>query len=364
VSRKNPWLAASLSLLLPGTGHFYGCFFLRGTLWLLIEISAVVLSFVSLLSTGQPLAIFLVLSSASVFLVPLLSSFDSWRQVKVKAPYINTPGSKVDQKEPWLAVFMSLLWPGLGHVYLRRWFFSFFYIALTVLVFVVFKVWGLIVEKLVCACAIIHVYYAVGYLEQRTRPLVYFLIFMLAIVAARVGISYLSSICVQRAVIQENSMEPTLEETDVVVIDKVAYIFGNPQPGDIVAVIYGPPDSPRSVTIIKRIAATGGETVQFKEGRLYVDGSPRVLDVPKHHSASTVVNNINAADYEELKVLRRYGVNGPYKVCDNCFFLLGDNLEISADSRIFGSVPREAILGKVVKVILPVERSRLLYSND
>jgi len=55
-----------------------------------------------------------------------------------------------------------------------------------------------------------------------------------------------------------------------------------------------------------------------------------------------------------------YGVNKPYTVPKNCYFVVGDNINFSADSRYFGPIQKEDIVGKAVKVYWPLSKVRIL----
>jgi signal peptidase I len=67
------------------------------------------------------------------------------------------------------------------------------------------------------------------------------------------------------------SMQPTLNDHDVVLVDRLAYELGTPQPGDIVTLYY--PFDPDRV-FVKRVIAVDGQSVQIVDGRVDVDGSP------------------------------------------------------------------------------------------
>jgi signal peptidase I len=116
------------------------------------------------------------------------------------------------------------------------------------------------------------------------------------------------------------SMEPTLHSAQRVVIEKITYRFHGPRRGDIVVI-----DSPhQSEMLIKRVVGLPGETVEVRGGRVYVDGEL----------------------LEEPWMVKPGGGNyGPRTVPPLHVFVLGDNRGASNDSRSFGPVAIEDIVG-------------------
>lgn len=86
--------------------------------------------------------------------------------------------------------------------------------------------------------------------------------------------------------------------------------------------------------------ALPGETVEIKDGALYIDGQ-------KKQQVDFMMDK-----YPE----NTFGVGQPYKVPDNCVFLLGDNSANSKDSRFFGAVPKSDIIGRAYKIYWPLSR--------
>lgn len=116
------------------------------------------------------------------------------------------------------------------------------------------------------------------------------------------------------------SMEPTLHSSQRVVIEKITYRFHGPRRGDIVVI----DSSEQSEMLIKRVVGLPGETVEVRKGRVYVNGELLEEDWP----------------------VRPGGGNyGPRAVPPLHVFVLGDNRAASNDSRNFGPVPIEDIVG-------------------
>lgn len=134
------------------------------------------------------------------------------------------------------------------------------------------------------------------------------------------------------------SMEPTLQAEDKLVLLSNLW-YWEPQRGDVV-VAQIPDFSPDP--IVKRIIAVEGDTVDidFKAGTVSVNGC--VLE--EAYVSGPTNRNFDA-----------YGVSFPMRIEENCVFLLGDNRNLSYDSRFeaIGQVDRRNIMGKVIYLMLP-----------
>ncbi len=140
---------------------------------------------------------------------------------------------------------------------------------------------------------------------------------------------------VQPYVVPTGSMIPTIEIQDRVIANKFVYRFTQPEPGDIVVL----DDPTGSVpTLIKRVVAVGGQTVDLQDGNVVVDGV--VLDEPYTHGQPS-----------EPMVQAM-----PYTVPQGSVWLMGDNRTNSADSRVFGAVPLTEVEGKAIFRYWPVSR--------
>jgi len=129
--------------------------------------------------------------------------------------------------------------------------------------------------------------------------------------------------------VKGQSMEPNFENGDYLIIDEISYHFREPQRGEVVVFRY--PDDP-SQRYIKRIIGLPGETIEIKDGQIMIfnqDGI-KVLDESNYLSSltSTPGNMKMTLDF-------------------NDYFVLGDNRPSSSDSRRWGAVPGENIIGRV-----------------
>lgn len=144
----------------------------------------------------------------------------------------------------------------------------------------------------------------------------------------------LKTLIIQPFMIPSGSMEPTLYAGDYVLVSKFIYKLKEPARGDIV-VFEAPFDSQKDY--IKRVIAAGGESVEVKSGTVYING--KKIEEPYV---------INAQDLSNF---------GPIIVPEDKLFVMGDNRPNSQDSRIFGPIPENVVLGKAILIYWPLQRA-------
>lgn len=130
--------------------------------------------------------------------------------------------------------------------------------------------------------------------------------------------------------VQSGSMAPTLRPGDSVIVNKLAYRFGDPRRRDLV-VLRRPRDRE---LMLKRVVGVGGDRVGVEDGVLHVNG--RAVDEP--FVDRRLVDSVYF---------------GPVRVPSGAVFVMGDERSNSLDSRTFGAVPRSQILGRVDARIWP-----------
>jgi signal peptidase I len=142
------------------------------------------------------------------------------------------------------------------------------------------------------------------------------------------------------------SMEHTFENHDYLIVDRLTYDFSAPQRGDIV--VFGLPQEP-SRDLIKRVIGLPGETVELS------GAAPTVTIVNSAHPDGMVLN-------EPYLSPENLGGSSDMKVTlgANEYFVLGDNRKVSADSRIWGILPRKDIVGRVFLRLFPFNVISLL----
>jgi signal peptidase I len=124
------------------------------------------------------------------------------------------------------------------------------------------------------------------------------------------------------------SMEPTLQSGEFVIVNKLAYFFGDPEVGDII-VFHFPRDPDQEY--IKRIIGLPGDRVEIKNGEVYVND---LLLEEDYIAASPVYNST-------------------WEVPADSLFVLGDNRNNSSDSHNWGPVPLDFVIGKATFVYWP-----------
>jgi signal peptidase I len=116
LSGKEPWLAVNLSMFWPGIGQIYSGNALRGWIFIISQILLSCLAGWLILSSTGDILIGLILLLATV-LVNIASLFDAHRYAK-KANTVSFEELRKSSKDPWLAVFLSRIIPGIGHLYI------------------------------------------------------------------------------------------------------------------------------------------------------------------------------------------------------------------------------------------------------
>ena len=145
----------------------------------------------------------------------------------------------------------------------------------------------------------------------------------------------------QPFIVSGASMNPTFLNGQYLIVDELSYRFEAPARGDVIIFRY--PKDPKQF-FIKRIIGLPGETVSIRNGRLEVtevDGKTIALD------ESYVINQGNGGD-------------ATYVLDQDHYFVMGDNRPESSDSRIWGPLPRENIIGRAFVRLLPIDTLGLL----
>lgn len=298
---------------------------------------------------------------------------------------------RTDKKRcPWLAVILSMLMPGIGHVYCGRLsrglILGLLYglgipVVLGTLAYFgptssVFFGFGMIAATFgVVLAAMIDSYR----LAARTRkdyalkvfnhPAIY-LVLGLMIQGSCLGYTlHVRSSLFEAFRVSAASMYPTIAPNDRILVDKCAYKVEIPKAGDIV--LFHPPTDQWRVNWIKRIVAVAGETVAIENGIVYIDGQPLVRRRVGPGRTTLMGQNASKTIEGEIYTETNGGVtydvfvtedpNGAHTNMDeitvpphHCF-LLGDNRDYSLDSRQFGPAPLATIVGRADYLYWPVD---------
>lgn len=161
---------------------------------------------------------------------------------------------------------------------------------------------------------------------------------------------------VQAFKIPTGSMRPTLLEGDAILVNK--FLYGArfpltgwqlpkvrvPERGDVIVFIY--PEDPKK-DFIKRLVAKGGETVEIRNGSIYINDKPLTDPV---FSGKYYYNKGEFGGLDQKIV-----------VPEGYYFVLGDNSFSSQDSRFWGFVPEKNIRGKAMVIYWPPQRLRVIH---
>ncbi len=152
--------------------------------------------------------------------------------------------------------------------------------------------------------------------------------------------------------IPSGSMEDTIEVGDNVWSEKITYYTHEPQAGDIVT-FEDPEIAGR--TLIKRVIATGGQTVDLIDGTVYIDGEAL------NETQFGIENGITFHPYDGYEALVF-----PQTVPKGCVFVLGDNRTVSRDSRYaeIGMIDTRHIMGEAVFTLYPFDRFGFVKTNE
>lgn len=164
------------------------------------------------------------------------------------------------------------------------------------------------------------------------RGLVKLLVFVVAILILS---RLLATFVAATYYIPSGSMEDTVMTGDMVYGEKISYLFSEPQRGDVIVF----QDKERdNYLLFKRVVATAGQTVDFSDGKLVVDGQKIEEPYTDGKISEPLINS---------------NLTYPYQVPDNCVFVMGDNRTNSQDSRYFGAIEISTIEARAFLVFWP-----------
>lgn len=147
---------------------------------------------------------------------------------------------------------------------------------------------------------------------------------------------------VQNYRIESYSMEPNFYEGQFILVNKLGYRLGEPERGDVV-VFHNPNNT--SEDYIKRIIGRPGDTVEGRDGQIFVNGE--------------LLNEPYAT--RELRPSERFG---PITVSPDHLFVMGDNRPNSSDSRRFGEISQDLVVGKAWVRVYPLNEMGVIQHYD
>ena len=176
------------------------------------------------------------------------------------------------------------------------------------------------------------------------------------------------------------SMKPSILEGDRILVQKLAYdlrvpftlrrvtAWGTPSRGDVV-VFLSPEDGKR---LVKRVVAVADDEVELRRNRLWINGRPAQYRRPDPNAANSlstgertgyqvIGESIGGEDHHPVMTRRWLGGRAsfaPRTIAPGEVFVMGDNRDDSSDSRVFGPVPTERILGRATAIVASVDPDR------
>lgn len=145
----------------------------------------------------------------------------------------------------------------------------------------------------------------------------------------------------QPFVVKGASMEPNYTSGDYLIIDEISYRFSSPARGDVIVFKY--PFNPAD-RYIKRIVGLPGETIEIKNGQIYISANNKI----------SILNETYYLTENLIEDWKNLDDIPPTTLKEGEYFVLGDNRNASSDSRRWGALPAENIIGKsVLQISLP-----------
>ncbi len=178
------------------------------------------------------------------------------------------------------------------------------------------------------------------------HPISHFLRFMYEIIKTVVVVLVVALIIryflVQPFIVDGSSMEPTFHNHEYLIVEKVNYTVHTPARGDIIVFKY--PLNP-SLNYVKRVIGVPGDRVTIGDGKVtvYNNSYPNGLQLREPYLQEDQITKVNGEEKDRTWV-----------VDDNRYFVMGDNRDHSDDSRSWGLVPKENIVGRAWMTIYPV----------
>lgn len=185
------------------------------------------------------------------------------------------------------------------------------------------------------------------------------------------GMAFFRTTLADWSPVPSGSMEPTIQPGDVLLINKtilgpnVPFTEGRlwqkaqPQRGDIVTLT--PPG--KDVTYVKRVIGLPGDRIRMDGIQLYINGEPVPLEIVDRGDTTGIVRAMETlGDHKhEIQIDRRYAIteiDEEITLPADTFWVMGDFRNNSEDSRFFGAVPQDRLIGRVTRLLVSVASER------
>jgi signal peptidase I len=337
---KEPWFAVNLSYFFAGIGQLYAGRSIRG---IVLIVSLLILAVTGIWQIFTPSGNIIygagfLIASAILYIWNLFDAYEFTR----RGNHPSFEQERKSQRDPWLAVFLTQIAPGAGHLYLRENIQGFIFLFLFVIFYAfqgIYIALG-VVSIAVSAAAAIHVYFkAPVRRELSLRPLIILIAVMIVYgTGSRMIPFYLKSDVIRNFTTSSNDMAPVIYRGE-------RFFVHQEQPdeyqrGDVL-VFELPGDT--TWIYLRRLIALPGESVVITP-----DSSVLVNDTPLRIDGKSITTTPEG----------QYALPGePYVVPDGQFFLLAEQPAGSRDSRYFGGITHENIIGHAYKIYWPLNRA-------
>lgn len=262
---------------------------------------------------------------------------------------------QIAPRNMFVALFLSILVPGLGQLYngqARKGIIIFaailFMVAVTALTGLELHFWGFCLILGGMAAFRLYVIVDAIVVARRTRdfvprgynkPILYFVIALVVIAAVNI-VDFRALLGVSAFRVPSESSKPALEVGDFIIAQLDPHRRIEPRRGEFWVFLY--PGDHRT-HYIKRVVAFPGESVELHDGRLHINGEPRTEPWADYAGRGAIVLRVS---------------EGPFEVPEGRVFVLGDNIGNSVDSRSFGAIETELLVGKACYIYFSHESER------
>ncbi len=299
----------------------------------------------------------------------------------------NTTSETTDfrfRRKPWTAVALSLLLPGLGHIYCGD-MKSGLVVIMIIMMFPLLWMVGTLKEGRVIgpfACmmwgivflatllAAIHSWYLARRTRYDYRPKdynrwdVYLCLLAISVGGTLWYAIYFRDKVVEAFCVPSRSMFPSIRQGDRLLASKLAYQRADPVVGDVI-LFTNPAD--RRQSFLKRIVALAGDTIESRQGRLWINGKPLEYQSSGNMEYPDGTRIEKGEAFQEINRGRCYTIFlaetgdsenaqkdfGPIQVPPYHCFVMGDNRYLSLDSRHFGTIPLVSVRGQFTGIYYP-----------
>lgn len=353
LTNKEPWFAVILSTFVAGIGQIYTGNIIKGWLFIVIQLLLYIFGFWLIFSSKGDVVVGILLFVTGLAF-GTFNLFDAYKSAVNK----NEPDFEVirkSNKDPWKAVFLTRIIPGIGHIYLEKTFLGIFIITVWISSFFwqpasenIILAILIIIANIVIFTAIAYHAYVVSPVKRESSKKAIIIICVLSIIVPLLTIPVAAA---NKAYIAESryvasgAMLPTLQINDRLIVNKWDYHFQSPQREDILIFLVTDAIRAQNPTIkstdvfLQRLIGLPGETVEVKQGKVFINNRP----LQENYI-------LEPAEYElDAKV-----------VPPNSYFVLGDSRNNSFDSHIWGFLPEANIIGKAAKIYFPFNRMKIL----